>query len=59
MPLYTFHCPKCDQDFEAFLRFSEAQAGAPCPSCGATAREPAGGAPAGPPPEACDLSKRS
>lgn len=30
MPLYSFHCAKCDDDFETLARFDETPA---CPSC--------------------------
>jgi putative FmdB family regulatory protein len=33
MPLYPFHCKKCDRTFEVFLRPSEAHQGMTCPYC--------------------------
>ena len=31
MPLYEFHCDKCDQDFEQLMRSDDKPA---CPGCG-------------------------
>jgi putative FmdB family regulatory protein len=33
MPLYPFHCKKCDKTFEVFLRPSEADQEMTCPDC--------------------------
>jgi putative FmdB family regulatory protein len=33
MPLYEFHCPKCQKDFELLVRSSKWE-GTPCPHCG-------------------------
>jgi len=33
MPLYPFHCKKCDKTFEVFLRPSETHQGMTCPDC--------------------------
>lgn len=35
MPLYSFHCPGCEAEFDAQLDSSDAPA-PPCPSCGGT-----------------------
>ncbi|MBM4034138.1 MAG: zinc ribbon domain-containing protein [Planctomycetes bacterium] len=35
MPIYEFHCEKCDSDFEQLFRSMEAEAKARCPRCGA------------------------
>lgn len=51
MPLFEFHCPKCDRTFEKLLR--KAQTDHPCPACGqpapravsVTARSAGGAAP--------------
>ncbi len=31
MPLYSYHCPQCDADFETLIRSEETAA---CPTCG-------------------------
>jgi putative FmdB family regulatory protein len=31
MPLYTYHCPECDKDFELLTRSGDSPA---CPACG-------------------------
>ncbi len=31
MPLYSYHCAKCDKDVELLISFSETPA---CPTCG-------------------------
>ena len=31
MPLYNYHCPTCDKDFELLVRSGETPA---CPTCG-------------------------
>lgn len=36
MPIYEFHCEKCDADFEQLFRTMDAQAKAHCPECGGT-----------------------
>jgi len=33
MPLYQFHCKKCDKTFEVFLRRSETHQEMTCPYC--------------------------
>jgi putative FmdB family regulatory protein len=33
MPLYPFHCKKCDKTFEVFLRPSETHQEMTCPDC--------------------------
>jgi putative FmdB family regulatory protein len=33
MPIYEFHCAKCDQDSEVLVRSSQWE-GTPCPHCG-------------------------
>jgi putative FmdB family regulatory protein len=33
MPLYQFHCKKCEKIFEIFLRPSEANQSVVCPYC--------------------------
>ena len=33
MPLYPFHCKKCDKTFEVFLRPSEVNQKMTCPDC--------------------------
>ncbi len=33
MPLYPFHCKKCDKTFEVFLRPSETYQEMTCPNC--------------------------
>jgi putative FmdB family regulatory protein len=35
MPIYEFHCEKCDSDFEQLFRSMDAEAKARCPRCGA------------------------
>jgi len=35
MPIYEFHCGKCDKDSEILVRSSKWQ-GAKCPHCGST-----------------------
>jgi putative FmdB family regulatory protein len=35
MPIYEFHCEKCEQDSEILVR-SSAWAGTKCPHCGST-----------------------
>jgi putative FmdB family regulatory protein len=34
MPLYEYHCEKCDKDFELLRKMSEADDEAICPGCG-------------------------
>ena len=36
MPIYDYHCPACDQDFELLVRSSTTPA---CPQCASTALE--------------------
>ncbi|MBP7825391.1 MAG: zinc ribbon domain-containing protein [Verrucomicrobia bacterium] len=38
MPIYEFHCEKCDRDSEILVRSSEWK-GAKCPHCGSTKLE--------------------
>jgi putative FmdB family regulatory protein len=35
MPIYEFHCGKCDKDSEILVRSSNWE-GTPCPHCGST-----------------------
>jgi putative FmdB family regulatory protein len=35
MPLYEFHCQKCEKDSEVLVRSSNWE-GTPCPHCGST-----------------------
>jgi len=35
MPIYEFHCEKCDQDSEILVRSKDWQ-GTKCPECGST-----------------------
>ncbi len=35
MPIYEFHCEKCEQDSEIIVRSSDWE-GTPCPHCGST-----------------------
>jgi putative FmdB family regulatory protein len=59
MPMYTFRCPTCGNEFELFLRASEALRGVQCPACGQhTLQQAADGSAAAPGP-ACDLSKKT
>jgi len=34
MPIYEFHCKKCEADFEQLFRTMDAEAKARCPRCG-------------------------
>jgi len=34
MPIYEYHCPKCDADFELMRPMSQADSPANCPKCG-------------------------
>ncbi len=36
MPIYEYHCGKCEKHFEVMQKISEPPI-APCPKCGATA----------------------
>jgi putative FmdB family regulatory protein len=58
MPMYTFRCPTCGNEFELFLRASEALRGARCPACGGHTLQ-AADVPAAAPGAACDLSKKT
>jgi putative FmdB family regulatory protein len=33
MPLYEYHCPKCEDDFEEMIRMSQSDDPQPCPRC--------------------------
>jgi putative FmdB family regulatory protein len=33
MPLYSYHCPKCDNEFELLVRSGDTST---CPSCGSS-----------------------
>ena len=37
MPLYEYHCEKCDKMFEALRPLRESDASTPCPDCGGDA----------------------
>jgi putative FmdB family regulatory protein len=34
VPIYEYHCPDCDVDFEKLVKLSEANAVQHCPECG-------------------------
>ena len=34
MPLYEYHCPDCNEQFEKLVRLSEANVLPECPECG-------------------------
>lgn len=34
MPIYVYHCPQCEEDFERMVRFSEMEKPQECPTCG-------------------------
>jgi len=58
MPIYEYHCPKCGELFERFVRSFSTQQAATCPRCGSTEVEKlvstfAGGGPRSPEPAAC------
>lgn len=36
MPVYEYHCPKCGEKFEKFVRSVSAQTEVVCPRCGNT-----------------------
>jgi putative FmdB family regulatory protein len=36
MPLYTYTCPECGEEFEAVSKFGQEEA--PCPECGSTSK---------------------
>lgn len=38
MPLYEYQCPKCGNVFELIRLFAQAEAPAPCPTCGGSAK---------------------
>ena len=38
MPIYEYHCPKCNKVFEEWLKISELTETHPCPECGAEAQ---------------------
>jgi putative FmdB family regulatory protein len=57
--MYTFSCPRCGNEFELFLRASEALRGAQCPACGEQTLQQAADVPAATPGPACDLSKKT
>ena len=39
MPVYEYRCPDCTTLFEKRVSFADAERGAPCPSCGTSARK--------------------
>ena len=39
MPVYEFHCSKCQKEFELLCPVSKANETASCPSCGAEAQK--------------------
>jgi len=60
MPLYEFHCSKCENDFELLVPTSQWEGNAACPRCGSkkltkqlSVFAPAGPAASGPVP--CDF----
>jgi putative FmdB family regulatory protein len=59
MAMYAFHCPTCGNEFELFLRPSEALKGARCPACGENTTEQAADCQEASPGQACDLSKKT
>lgn len=38
MPIYEYHCPKCQKIFEEWVHISEGQSTVPCPDCGTEAQ---------------------
>ena len=36
MPLFEFHCPLCDKDFEELVRSADDASSVACPHCGKT-----------------------
>jgi putative FmdB family regulatory protein len=34
VPIYEYHCPDCDVEFEKLVKLSEANAVQDCPECG-------------------------
>lgn len=34
MPIYEYHCPDCNTEFEKLVRLSEANTTPDCPECG-------------------------
>jgi putative FmdB family regulatory protein len=34
VPIYEYHCPDCDVEFEKMVKISEANAVQDCPECG-------------------------
>ncbi len=59
MPMYAFQCAQCGNEFEMFLRPSEALRGVPCPNCGGHSPGLSGESAAAPAGPACDLSKKT
>jgi putative FmdB family regulatory protein len=57
--MYTFRCPACGNEFELFLRLSEALRGAPCPACGKQTVGHATDSPVVSTGPACDLSMKT
>lgn len=41
MPIYEFHCKKCDEDYEALTKFDETSKykTVSCPNCGSKSKE--------------------
>jgi putative FmdB family regulatory protein len=39
MPIYEYHCPDCEETFEAFVRKSRETEELRCPECGSAAIE--------------------
>ncbi len=39
MPIYEYHCPNCNDDFELMRRMSDVDKPASCPRCGSQAEK--------------------
>ena len=39
MPLYEYHCKKCEENFEALVSLSDSDKPAECPKCGSKETE--------------------
>jgi putative FmdB family regulatory protein len=66
MPIYEFHCGKCEQNFELLVRSAKWEGVAACPQCGSkkltknlsTFASAVAGTTSAPTPAACGMKKR-